>query len=108
MRGSWTEIELSVLKEWENLYNSIPILEKDIDCQEELNIEKSLCLEAMLCTYNKLSLGYKKGECIGIYSFIECLKQEEIANKEGALFLYHPINFSDMKEYVNFLRVEIA
>ena len=70
--------------------------------------KKSLCLEAMLCTYNKLSLGYKKGECIGIFTIIECLKQEEIANKEGTLFLYHPINFSDMKEYVNFLVAEVA
>ena len=108
MRGSWTKYELGVLKDWENIYNSIPLFDYTEADEIQRSTERVLLLEAQLCIFNKLLVGYIEGKIVGIFAFNECLKVEHQSIKRGQLFLFHPINFQNVKEYLNFLEERVV
>ena len=99
---SWTKKELSVLREYDRLsneYAGTPAIVRD-----GLTMGRILYLEAVLLASNKLVIGYLGDEPVGVYSFNKALKKELYFQKLGKLFIWHPVNFTRMSTFVDFIQ----
>jgi hypothetical protein len=101
MNYTWTKKELALLKEYDSLINGLAIIHPEERSEER--IIQSLVLEGKLLMLNKYVGGYIDFKPIGIYTFNEALKNVAYFNTKGKLFDFHPVNFKNQFQFVDFL-----
>lgn len=99
--NTWIKNELKVLRKYDKLrneYAACPDIMKDYYMVCEI-----LLLEAKLIIIDKPVIGFFDSKFIGIYSFKEALQLEDDYLSNGKIFMYFPINFTNVKDFSKFL-----